>query len=310
MRGQLEKRGEMLQIHDAIIVGGGPAGASCAIWLARLGLSPLLVEASAHLGGLGNDNPFDDDWIAVLPGVTGQQVAANIETSVHAAEVPVRVNTRVHAVRPCKGGIEATLLDDQQAPSHVRARSLVIASGVCAKGLPGHPHNAKWPGVLIGPGSSIVAQDYSGLSVAILGGGDNAFENYVYVRNRGARSVHLYARSVRAQQQWVTRAGQEGVRIGPYLVDPATRSVDGQVYDLILVFYGWEPQAAFADGLNLARDERGYIRTDFATAQTSVPDIYAVGEVAHRMHPCVVTSMADGVVAAKAIQRRWERGGD
>jgi len=154
-----------------------------------------------------------------------------------------------------------------------------------------------------------VAQDYSGLSVAVLGGGDNAFENYVYVRNRGAREVHLYARSVRAQQQWVMRAGAQGVRVGPYQVDPAARSVDGRRYDLILVFYGWEPQADFADSLKLARDERGYIRTDFATAQTSLPDIYAIGEVANRMHPCVVTSMADGVVAAKAIQRRWERPG-
>ena len=99
----------------------------------------------------------------------------------------------------------------------------------------------------------------------------------------------------------------DGVRIGPYRVDPAARSVDGRRYDLILVFYGWEPQAGFADSLQLARDARGYIRTDFATAETSVPDIYAVGEVANRMHPCVVTSLADGVVAAKAIQRRWER---
>ena len=70
-----------------------------------------------------------------------------------------------------------------------------------------------------------------------------------------------------------------------YQVDPAARSVDGRQYDLILVFYGWEPQAGFADDLRLARDERGYISTDFATAETSVPDIYAIGEVAHRMHP-------------------------
>ncbi|MGE8675631.1 MAG: NAD(P)/FAD-dependent oxidoreductase [Achromobacter kerstersii] len=296
----------MQQLHDAVIVGGGPAGASCALWLARLGLSPLLVEASVRLGGLSSDNPFSDDWIAVLPGVTGQQVAANIDTSVRAANVPLRLETRVTRVLPCKGGIQATLAGPDGETS-VRGRTLVIASGVRAKGLPDHPPGANWPGVLIGPGSPIVAQDYSGLSVAVLGGGDNAFENYVYVRNRGARAVHLYARSVRAQQQWVTRAGRDGVRIGPYTVDPATRSVDGRQYDLILVFYGWEPQAAFADSLQLARDERGYIRTDFATAETSVPDIYAVGEVAHRMHPCVVTSMADGVVAAKAIQRRWER---
>ena len=293
----------MQQVYDSVIVGGGPAGASCALWLARLGLSPLLVEASERLGGLGNDNPFADDWIAVLPGVTGQQVAANIDASVRAAGVPLRLSTdhgrtslqgrhRGHAGRPGR--------------NHARARPHPgDRLGRARQGLPDHPPGASWPGVLIGPGSPIVAQDYSGLSVAVLGGGDNAFENYVYVRNRGARAVHLYARSVRAQQQWVQRAGREGVRIGPYQVDPAARSVDGRQYDLILVFYGWEPQAGFADDLRLARDERGYIRTDFATAETSVPDIYAIGEVAHRMHPCVVTSMADGVVAAKAIQRRW-----
>lgn len=296
-----------MQVYDAVIVGGGPAGASCAIWLARLGLTPIVIEADDRLGGLGNDNPFDDDWIAVLPGVTGQQVAANIARSVEAANVPVRLERRVQAARPTAQGFEVTVASRESAIERVHGRSLVIASGVRARGLPGHPRGASWPGVFIGPGSSIVAQDYQGLSVAVLGGGDNAFENFVYVRNRGARSVHLYARSVRAQQQWVARAGSEGVRVGPYEVDPEARTVQGQRYDLILVFYGWEPQASFAEGLGLAHDARGYIHTDYATAQTNVPDVYAIGEVANRMHPCVVTSMADGVVAAKAIQRRWER---
>lgn len=296
----------MQQVYDAIIVGAGPAGASCAIWLARLGLSPVLLEARDRVGGLGNDNPFRDDWIAALPGLTGQQIAANIADSVQSAGVPLHLRAPAMQARPCKGGVEVTL-GGQAHGRALRGRALVIASGVRARGLPGHPQGAAWPGVLIGPGSPIVAQDYTGLSVAVLGGGDNAFENFVYVRNRGARDVHLYARAVRAQQQWAVRAGRENVHVGPYQVDPAARTVDGQRYDLILVFYGWEPQAAFADGLRLARSERGYIQTDSATAQTSLPDVYAIGEVAHRMHPCVVTSMADGVVAAKDIQRRWER---
>ena len=68
--------------------------------------------------------------------------------------------------------------------------------------------------MLIGPGSPIVAQDYSGLSVAVLGGGDNAFENYVYVRNR-ARAPCIYMPAACAAAM-VQRAGREGVRIGPY----------------------------------------------------------------------------------------------
>ncbi|HBL66765.1 MAG TPA: NAD(P)/FAD-dependent oxidoreductase, partial [Achromobacter sp.] len=113
-------------MHDAVIVGGGPAGASCALWLARLGLSPILVEAGARLGGLAQDNPFADDWIAVLPGVTGQQVAANIDTSVRAANVPLRMNSRVVDVLPCKGGVQATLAGPDGGQEQVRGRTLVI----------------------------------------------------------------------------------------------------------------------------------------------------------------------------------------
>ncbi|EWM51148.1 pyridine nucleotide-disulfide oxidoreductase family protein [Bordetella holmesii 70147] len=264
----------------------------------------MLVEASARVGGLTADNPFADDWIVAAPGRTGQQIAGQIAESLARARVPLQLNAAAREVRPCKGGIELSVAG---AAPPVRGRCLVIASGVRARGLPGQPPQTRWPGVLIGPGSPIVAQDYSGLSVAVLGGGDNAFENFVYVRNRGARQVHLYARSVRAQQQWVQRAGGQGVTVGAYEVDPLARCVNGQHYDLILVFYGWEPQADFADGLELARDAHGYIQTDGATARTSLPDVYAIGEVANRAHPCVVTAMADGVVAAKDIQRRWER---
>jgi thioredoxin reductase (NADPH) len=303
----------MLQYSDAIIVGGGPAGASCAIWLARLGLAPLLVDARAQPGGLENDNPFGDDWIAVLPGVTGQQVAANIAQSVAAAQVPVlsghSVRGATRAGQGIGGGFDVTLCDAAGRDTVVQGRFVVIASGVRARNLPGADPGQRWPGVLVGPGSAIVHQDFQGLSVAVLGGGDNAFENYAYVQGRGARQVHLYARKVRARPQLVAAAAESDLHVGDYAVDPATRSVNGRQYDLVLVFYGWEPQADFADALRLHRDARGYINTDFATAQSSAPGVYAIGEVANRMHPCVVTAMADGVVAAKAIQAELEKSG-
>lgn len=289
---------------DAVIVGAGPAGASCALWLARLGLTPLLLEAGNAPGGLERDNPHPDNWIAVLPDVTGAQVADNIARSLAQAGVVPRLGQRVRMARPDPAGL---LLegDGPQGAWTLRAPRLVIATGVRARGLDDRPPQPS-PGVLVGPGGHIVAQDYQGLSVAVLGGGDNGFENYDYVRAHGARTVHLYARSVRAQRQWVERADARDVRIGDYTVDPAGRTVNGQAYDLILVFHGWAPQADFADGLALARDARGFIRTDPATAEASLPGVYAIGEAAQRMHPCVVTALADGVVAAKAIQAQVE----
>ncbi|WP_233234276.1 NAD(P)/FAD-dependent oxidoreductase [Bordetella sp. LUAb4] len=315
----------MPHYSDAIIVGGGPAGASCAIWLARLGLAPLLVEADARLGGLPNDNPFADDWIATLPGVTGQQVGANIARSVEAAGVPVMRGRRAVAVARTDAGFAVTVAAALEGSSDLPTagsstnlaavsstevlfgRHLVIASGVRARNLTGAAPGYRWPGVLVGPGSGIVKQDYTGLSVAILGGGDNGFENYAYVKGRGARTVHLYARGVRARPQLLDAVPAADLHVGNYQVDPVARQVDGHSYDLLLVLYGWEPQADFAAALDLRRDERGYIHTDFATARASAQGVYAIGEVANRMHPCVVTSMADGVVAAKAIQTALER---
>src|SRR5690606_14618337 len=93
---------------------------------------------------------------------------------------------------------------------------------------------------------------------------------------------------------------------GEYVVDAGARTVNGQAYDVIMVFYGWDPCVEFAAPLGLQRSKRGFIATDMQTAQTSCTGVYAIGEVAQRQHPCVVTALADGVTAAKAIQARLE----
>lgn len=293
------------QRYDAVVVGGGPAGASCAVWLARLGMSAVLLEAADELGGLARSNPFQDNWIAVLPGMTGQAVAANIAQSVALADIPVLRGARVRSIHPMESGFATRYTG--AVPGEVASRTVVIASGTCARPLPGQAPGAHFPCVLVGPGVQITEQDYRGKSVAILGGGDNAFENYGYVRDRGAAQAHIYARSIRTQTQWLERARTVDVHLGPHAVEPASRRVNGRQYDLILVFYGWEARAPFADDLALTRDDAGFFKTRHDTAETSLPGVYAIGEVARRMHPCVVTAMADGVVAAKAIQARLER---
>ena len=294
----------MAQQYDAVVIGGGPAGASCAVWLARLGMSPVLLESAATVGGLARSNPFQDNWIAVLPGLTGREVGANIARSVEMAKIPVMTSARARKLQRLDGGFLTSYQGD--VAGEVQSRTVVIASGTGARPLPGQAPGEHFPGVLVGPGVHVAEQDYRGKSVAVLGGGDNAFENYAYVRDRGAAEVHVYARSIRAQAQWFERARTADVHLGPHAVEPALRRVNGRQYDLILVFYGWEPRAPFADHLMLTRDAAGFFKTDFQTAETSQRGVYAIGEVAHRMHPCVVTAMADGVVAAKAIQARLE----
>jgi len=298
------------QTYDAIIIGAGAGGASCALWLARLGLAPLLIEAGAQVGGLCLAHPFPDDWNASLPGHTGPEVAENFAISLRRAQVPLLLSQPVMAVESISGGFAVTTREGA-----VRGRHLVLATGTRARTLAdadaetASDRGRPFPGVLVGPGDHIVAQNFSGLRVAVLGGGDNGFENALYALDHGAEEVHVYARTIRAQRQFVRRLPSSRVVLGEYKVDPRARTVNGRAYDLVMVFYGWEPCVGFARGLGLARSARGFIETDMVTSQTSCEGVYAVGEVAQRFHPCVVTAMADGVTAAKAIQARIESSG-
>lgn len=298
------------QVFDAIIIGGGPAGVSCAVWLARLGFLPLLLEAEAHVGGLCRLNPFYDEWNAALPGVAGAEVANNLALSLEQAGAPVRLLYRVGQVKLAG---RTFIVSREDGDDILHARHVVLATGVKARTLPelasGLVTEQDAACVLVGPGEDIVSYDFQRKRVAILGGGDNAFENALFAINQGALSVRIYARTVRAQQQFVRQVAASDIFLGDYQVDVAAHTVNGQNYDVILVFYGWEPCVGFADGLALQRTNQGFVATRTDTAETSCEGVYAIGEVAQRQHPCVVTALADGVAAAKAIQARIETRG-
>ncbi len=305
---------------DATIVGAGPAGVSCAIWLKRLGLRPLLIEARSMLGGLTAGSPYPNPWVATSPGVTGVDLAAALTRSVADAGVDVKLGTSVADVsrlaavsgaagttggegpeRPAVGGFRLSFADGGHPP--LAATTLVVASGV----RPRDGGLAPRPEILIGPGRHVLDHDFRGLRVAILGGGDNALEHFAIISGRGAAALDVFARTLRAQKRWLDATPRKNLHVGPYRVDDRELTVAGRPYDRLLVFYGYAPVADFTVSLGLARDAAGYLRTDSRTAETSAAGVYAIGEVANRLHPSVVTAMADGVTAAKAIQRRLGR---
>lgn len=292
------------QTYDAAIVGGGPAGISCAVWLALFGFRPIVLEAAERVGGLCRGNPYADPWTVCLPyTATGNDIANHLEINIQQAGVPVHNNFRVERITPES---EKFVLQAEDGRS-VRASYVVIASGVRFRGLGSSAANtATTEGVIVGPGAQVVAQNFSGLRVAVLGGGDNAFENALYVRSKGAKQVDLYARTVRAQKQFVNKMPAADVYRGSYEVDVQGRQVNGRQYDLLMVFYGFEPIDEFTAGLALKRTREGFLYADPQTTETSQPGVYAIGEVTQRLHPCVVTALADGVLAAKAIQARLE----
>lgn len=287
-------------MFDAIIIGGGPAGATCALWLKMLGHHPMLIEKRPTLGGLQADSPYLNQWVPMLPrGTRGQQVAATMNDTLHQHGVRIALGCEVMQAR--RASVDGFYVETSTG-AH-QARYLVLASGVRAAtgGL------RAVCDTLIGPGQQVASADFVGQSVAILGGGDNAFENYLFVRGRGARQVTIFARSLKARADFLGQVPAEDIRFGNYAVDAERRQVNGKRFDKLIVLYGWEAHLPYMAEMPVALNERGFVMTG-ADCETSQRDVFAIGEVAQRAHPCCITSMADGVVAAKAIQEHLEQG--
>lgn len=286
--------------HSAIIIGGGPAGATCALWLKMLGHNPVLIEKRNQLGGLQTDSPYLNQWVPMLThGTRGVDVAATIHATIEQHSIAVHLGTEVgEAVRRADGFSVTT------TTGHVfDGRYLVLASGVRAAS--GGLRDAI--NVLIGPGHKIASADFAGQDVAILGGGDNAFENYLFIKSRGAARITIFARSLRARAEFLAQVPASDIILGEYHVQPSANIVNGQRFDRIAVMYGWEAYLPYMRALPVALNPQGFVLTD-AHCETSESGIFAIGEIAQRAHPCCITSMADGVVTAKEIQRRLEQG--
>lgn len=293
-------------LYDTIIVGAGVAGVTCAVWLKRMGYTVLLLEGSEQVGGMCARNPFKDEWNPTAPSLTGKEVALNLIESLSLAEIEVKLEHLVMSTRVVDGGFELSV----QTPTSeliFHSKKLVVATGVNYK-EPVECAGQSFEDVLIGAGARLNNYDFNGKRVAVLGGGDNALENALFAQNKGAADVTVYARTLRGQTHWLERLRAEQVIVGDYSFEPAKKAVAGQIYDVILVFYGYEPQAKWLRGLGVDFDEKNYLVVDLATTETAVAGLYAVGEVTRRQHPCVVTAMADGVTAAKAIQKALSLG--
>ena len=288
---------------DTVVIGGGPGGSSCAQWLRMLGFSPCIIDRRERLGGLQNENPYRNRWVvAATPGATGHDVAQAIHDNIHSLGIPVLLSTEVTDVVQERSNEFLIRTAGPASGVTISAKTVVLASGVQASA----GNLTKRANLLIGHGNQVEEADFTGAKVAILGGGDNAFHNYPILLDRGAAEVRLFARTVRARLEFLEQVPPEHVYVGDYDVDDRRLKVNGEKFDKIIVLYGWSVNLDYMKSLEVAVDTRGFVVAD-RDCRTSLDGIFAIGEITQRLHPCCVTAMADGVTAAKSIQRLLEK---
>ena len=294
-------------LYDILVVGGGPAGLTAAIYAARAGKTVMLLERES-IGGQIVYSPMVDNYPA-LPHVSGSELAAKMYEQVEALGVEIVSEEAVKAEKQADG----TFLVTTDYGAHT-ARAVILAVGVQHRrlGLPGEDE-------LVGVGVSYCAvcdgAFYAGKDVAVIGGGDTALQDALFLANT-CRSVTVVVRRDRfrgeaalAQQlrAWdnvsvwfehrpVGYVTLDGALSGLNVEGPGGQrmlSVEG-----VFLAVGQEPcSAAFAE---LAEtDAAGYFAAG-ERCRTAVPGLYVAGDCRTKEIRQLTTAVGDGAVAALA----------
>lgn len=297
---------------DIAIIGGGPAGLSAAIWCKRLGLEHLLLEAGTELGGqlFAIHNPVID-----YPGL---QAANGVEVQAafarHAEELGCLYRVRAEVVGVDAERLVLTIREDG-AEREVRCRGLIAATGSSERRLrvPGERE-------MIDRGEVYSASRdrgrFAGKKVAVVGGGDRAFEGALLLAERGAHVVLIH----RSDRYRAREELREPVLVHPQIeVLPfaavteivGDERVEAVVVDqrgerrrleaeALFVRIGVEPNSLLFRG-QVGTDEDGYLLTD-AVGATDVSGVFAVGDVCTRpLYTSIASAVGQGMTAAKHL---------
>ena len=291
---------------DVIVLGGGPAGYTAAMYTARAGLSTLVIE-KLYAGGQMTQTPNIENYPGFPQGIDGVLLGMNFQAGAQNAGVQT-LNAEVTAVK--LQGQEKILTT---AKGDFVGRTVIIATGA------DHRHLGlarEWD--MTGKGVTYCAtcdgMFYRGKTVAVVGGGNSAASEAL-VLSRIAKKVYLIHRrdSLKASRSyhepleqaenvefiWNSQVSQllgEEKLSGVVLQDVRSGQETQLPLDGLFISVGRNPATELFHG-QLELDENGYIVADEST-RTSIPGVYAVGDVRTKEVRQIVTAAADGAVAA------------
>jgi thioredoxin reductase (NADPH) len=300
---------------DVLILGGGPAGLTAAIYAAQARLDTVVVDTRLPGGQVGTTHQVSN-YPGFVEAVPGYRLAHAMSEQARAAGVSFRPAADVDQVDLERREVRV------DGWERVRGRRLVIATGSRPRPL-GIPGEEEYRGRGISCCSTCDAKYYQDREVVVIGGGNTAVEESLFIARFARRLtvVHQFARlqaNRLAQEKALAnekirflfeheprafrRRGTAGMEVEvEELKTGARRTLET---DGVFVFAGMMPNLE-PFGPGLARDRWGYLVTD-AEMRTSVPGVYAVGDVRSKAYRQITISAAEGTIAAMAAARELE----
>ncbi|PAT11699.1 thioredoxin-disulfide reductase [Corynebacterium hadale] len=296
------------KVHDVIIVGSGPSGYTAALYAARAELSPLVFEGYEFGGELMNTTEVEN-FPGFEDGIMGPELMSSMRAQAEkfGAELRPELVERVDF----SGDVKKVYVDGEE----FKARAIILATGAAPRhlGIPGEEE-------LTGRGVSTCATCdgffFKDHHIAVVGGGDSAMEEATFLTTFGSKvSIIHRSENFRASQIMLDRArDNEKIEFITNTVVDEVQEADGKVSGLkvrntqtgeesvldataLFVAIGHDPRSAFLEG-QVAIDEGGYIQVEDPTTKTSVPGVFAAGDVVDHIYRQAITAAGSGCRAA------------
>jgi len=300
------------ETHELIIIGGGPAGYTAALYAARANLDPLVIEGFQWGGQLMITSDVEN-YPGYPDGVMGPKMMEDFRRQAErfGAEFVSDDVTKVDfSERPFRVWVHK---------DEYRAKAVIVATGASARWL-GLESEERLKGRGVSACATCDGTFFKDKHIYVVGGGDTAFEEALYLTRFGFRVTLVHRRDeFRASQIMVDRATSNDKIdfLTPYVVDEVlgdkhinglrlrnvetdeTREVEAGA---LFIAIGHDPNTKlFVD--QLEHDENGYLITKPGSTDTNIPGVFAVGDVQDHIYRQAVTAAGSGCMGALDAER-------
>jgi len=302
-----------VQHHRLIILGSGPAGYTAALYAARANLNPVLIQGIQPGGQLTTTTDVDN-YPGYKDGVQGPEMMADFQAQAERFDTKIvwdHINEVEFSSRPYR------LKGDEGEYS---CDALILATGASAKYL-GLPSEEAFSGRGVSACATCDGFFYRDQEVAVIGGGDTAVEEALYLSNicKKVTLVHrrdaLRAEKIMQDKLFAAKnieivwnhvldevlgddSGVTGMRLKSTVDDSTTEFILHGVFIAI----GHEPNTGFLGDV-IEKDDAGYLITKGKSTRTSIEGVFAAGDVADPVYRQAVTSAGSGCMAALDAER-------